>query len=155
MDSPEEHQQLAQNLERLRARLLDKMHDTADAEVRAQMQVAADRIQDGAIPFVKDYRKIQADLDQRLQETKKKAEATIAKAEEAQQKIAEAEEQAKLPPPPPPAEAPIDPGLGPKLRDELLDLFGDRPAPAGSPAGSGSLWSALKQMKGHSHESNQ
>ena len=146
MESPEQLEQLAQNLERLRLRLLDKMQDTADAEIRAQMQVAADRIQDGAIPFVKDYHKLQADLDRRLQETKRKAEETLAKAEEAQQKIAEAEELAKLPPPPPPAEPLLDPALGPRLRDELLDLFAPRPEPtAGDTAGS--LWSALRHPK--------
>ena len=144
MDSPQELEQLGQNLERLRLRLLDKMHDTTDAEVRAQMQVAADRIQDGAIPFVKDYRKLQDDLDQRLLETKRKAEETLAKAEEAQQKIAEAEELAKQPPPPPPAETLVDPKLGAQLRDELLDLFAPRPEPAPN-VDVGSLWSAIRR----------
>jgi DNA repair exonuclease SbcCD ATPase subunit len=44
----------------------------------------------------------------------------------AQAQLAQAMEQAKqLPQPPPRPVFPIDPGLGQKLRAELLDLFGD------------------------------
>lgn len=146
MDSPEELAKLSKGLEQMRVRLLDLMHETADVEVRKQMQVAADRIQDGAIPFVKDYPKLKADVERRLQETKKSAEGTIAKAEELQRKLKEMEELAKQPPPAPPPESPLNPQLGLQLRDELLNLFGDR-SDAGGAGISGSLWSALKQHK--------
>jgi hypothetical protein len=147
MDSPAELAQLARGLEQMRLRLLDLMRETADPQLREQMQVAADRLQGSAVPFVKDYPKLQADVEKRLADTRQSAQQTIARAEELQRKAAELEELAKQPPPPSPPEPPLDPALGGQLRDELLKLFSDQPeAAAGVPAG-GSLWSFMRDKR--------
>jgi hypothetical protein len=103
---------------------------TTNPLVRHQLATMAESVRSAHSQFAAEYQRLDAAFGQRLAETRKLAEETMQRLQQVQSDLdAAAAAVPEMPSPPePPPEPPVDGELADRLRDELLELFGDLPA---------------------------
>jgi hypothetical protein len=102
---------------------------TTNPLVRYQLAAMAESVRSAHVRFAEEFQRIDAALDQRLAETRKLAEDTLQRLQQARAELdAAAAAVPEVPSPPePPPEPLVDGQLADRLRDELLERFGDLP----------------------------
>jgi hypothetical protein len=148
MTLPANLDDLASALDAFCSNLLAARERTPDLAVRQQLAALTDSVRTAHGQFLEEYRRMDAALDKRLADTRRQAEDTLNRIREAQARLQEAEAAARVEAPaasPPPPEPPVDLELGGRLRDELLDHFGNgKPSRRDGPEEYKELWEDWK-----------
>ncbi len=119
--------QLLAALDGVSAQMARAQAAALDEPLRRQLAGLATRLRQIQGQFKTEYPKAVAAQQARMAEITRRARATLDRVAQLRQQAEEADKARAAPPPPPPPEEPVDPGLGRKLRDELLERFGNLP----------------------------
>jgi hypothetical protein len=112
-----------------------------DAAVKQQLQGLTATLDKTFVELQEAYPQAMAAIDAKLADVQKSAQDTSATLSGLKQTMAAAEEQAAAAAQSVPEKPAVDPALGQKLRDELLQRFGQHEADASTTGtGSGEIW---------------
>lgn len=134
---------ITQSMEELFARLTAAQELAPTAELRQQLGALQRVIGEGKSRFADEFQGHMAVLNQRIAAARQSAAETLQAVKKSRAQIAAAREAAKAPQPtaPSPPEPPVDPNLGQRLRQELLQRFGDsRKAPSDQHLTDREIW---------------
>jgi hypothetical protein len=110
-------------LDAFQAIFVQAQSEVLDEGLRQQMVTLAAQLKQSQTEFMAEYPKGMASMEQEGKAIQQEAEDTLAKAQQLRLDQEKAAQMPKMPEKP--VEEPLDPALGQKLRNELLDRFGN------------------------------
>jgi hypothetical protein len=119
--------QLADILDKFQTLLGQAQMHVLDEAVREKLGLLSAQMAESQGNLMTTYPQAMAGLQQRMDGAKQKAQATLDEVEQLRKQAAESEQARKKPEGQLAEEEPLDLTLGPKLRLELLERFGDGP----------------------------
>jgi hypothetical protein len=122
MNLDDELGEITKSLGKLQDELANTTPTVANPELREFMESMSEKLQTGRAQFAEVYKSASAGVDERLAKAQEKASSLLEQVSAAQKQLAEAPIP-KIPAMPAKPSFAIDPKLGQKLRQELLDRF--------------------------------